>query len=147
MRKGIITFLVDRKEIRNWQPLSLLKAEYKILSKVIANQVRFVQGSVIPNDQTCAEPGRKISESITLLRDLIVYFQNRGVEACLISLYQEKAFDRILQATAEICSPKWLLDQMILHPLYHQDRLSEGGGNLVGRGHGIVKNLGGAYCQ
>eukprot|EP00061_Rhincodon_typus_P003541 g20336.t1 len=41
MRKGIITLIYKQKgvgeEIRNWQPISLLNADYKILSKVIAN--------------------------------------------------------------------------------------------------------------
>eukprot|EP00061_Rhincodon_typus_P011318 g36244.t1 len=49
MRKGIITLIYKLKgkgkEIRNWQPILLLNAVYKILSKVIANWVRFVLGS------------------------------------------------------------------------------------------------------
>eukprot|EP00061_Rhincodon_typus_P015572 g43325.t1 len=37
-----------------------------------------------------------ISESLALLRDTITYVLDRGVDSCLISLDQEKAFDRIL---------------------------------------------------
>eukprot|EP00061_Rhincodon_typus_P018361 g47510.t1 len=99
MRKGIITLMYkqegEREEIRNLRPISLLNVNYKVLSKVIANQVRSVLGSVIHHDQTCAEPGRKITGTLVLLRDTITYVQDRGVDACVKSLDQ-KTFDRIL---------------------------------------------------
>ncbi|XP_062913064.1 uncharacterized protein LOC134351020, partial [Mobula hypostoma] len=99
MRKGIITLIYkqkgEREDIRNWRPISLLNVDYKILSKAIANRVRSALGQVIHPDQTCAVPGRKISDSLALLRDTIAYVQDRGVDACLVSLDQEKAFDRI----------------------------------------------------
>eukprot|EP00061_Rhincodon_typus_P012970 g39045.t1 len=46
MKKGIITLIQkqkgEREEIRNWQPISLLNADYKILFKVIVNWVRLI---------------------------------------------------------------------------------------------------------
>eukprot|EP00061_Rhincodon_typus_P002190 g16840.t1 len=102
MRKDIITFIYKqngvRGEIQNWWPVSFVNADYKILSKVIANQVRSALGLVIHPDQTCAVLGRTISESLALLRDMIAYVQDSGMDACLISLDQEKAFERILHA-------------------------------------------------
>eukprot|EP00061_Rhincodon_typus_P004433 g22560.t1 len=38
---------------------------------------------------------KRISESLVLLRDMITYMQDSGVDACLTSLHQEKAFGRI----------------------------------------------------
>eukprot|EP00061_Rhincodon_typus_P013804 g40403.t1 len=73
----------------------LLAGNYKILSKIIANQVQSAVGWVIHPDQTCAVPGRTISDSPMLLRDTSAYVQDWGVDTCLISLDQEKAFDRI----------------------------------------------------
>eukprot|EP00061_Rhincodon_typus_P008440 g31042.t1 len=40
--------------------------------------------------------GRKITENLTLLRNTIAYVQYWGMDICLISLDQEKAFDRTL---------------------------------------------------
>eukprot|EP00061_Rhincodon_typus_P011068 g35822.t1 len=60
-----------------------------------ANCARSAPGSVIHPDQTCAVPGRTISESLMLLRDAITYVQDNGMDACLISLDQEKTFGRI----------------------------------------------------
>eukprot|EP00061_Rhincodon_typus_P016791 g45185.t1 len=101
LRKSIITLIYKRKwkreEIRNRQPISLLNVDSKIPSKVIANQVRSALGSVIHSDQICVVPGRKITESLMLLRDTISYMQDSGVDTCLISLDQKKAFNRILR--------------------------------------------------
>eukprot|EP00061_Rhincodon_typus_P014700 g41904.t1 len=76
MRKGVNILIYkqkgEREEIRNWQPISLLNADYKILSKVIASQ------------NNLREP--RTSQG---------YVQDSGVDACLISLDQEKAFDRV----------------------------------------------------
>eukprot|EP00061_Rhincodon_typus_P012819 g38793.t1 len=50
---------------------------------------------MIHPDQTCAVPGRSIPEILTIFKDMITYMQDRGVDTCLISLDQEKIFDRI----------------------------------------------------
>eukprot|EP00061_Rhincodon_typus_P015516 g43230.t1 len=59
-------------------------------------QVELVTDVLIHPDQTCAVPGRKITETLMFLRDTVTYVQDRGVDTCLISLNQEEAFDRIL---------------------------------------------------
>eukprot|EP00061_Rhincodon_typus_P009989 g33916.t1 len=63
----------------------------------MANWVRSALESVIHPDQTCAVAGRTISESLAVLKDTIAYVQDRGVDACLISLDQEKAFDTYMR--------------------------------------------------
>eukprot|EP00061_Rhincodon_typus_P018692 g47974.t1 len=56
---------------------SMFLADYKILSKVIANQVRSALGLVVIHpDQTCAVPGRTSPENLTFLRDMITYVQD-----------------------------------------------------------------------
>eukprot|EP00061_Rhincodon_typus_P018962 g48365.t1 len=54
-------------------------------------------GLVIHPNQTCDVPDRIFSEKLALLRILstIIYMQERGVDACLISLDQEKTFDMV----------------------------------------------------
>eukprot|EP00061_Rhincodon_typus_P007334 g28934.t1 len=90
MRKRIITLIYKQKgksaEIRNWQHISLLNADYKILSKVISNWVRSALESVLHPSQTCAVLGMTISENLVLLRNMIAYVQDKVVDACLISL-------------------------------------------------------------
>eukprot|EP00061_Rhincodon_typus_P014023 g40784.t1 len=63
-----------------------------------------------------------IPENLVLLRHMIAYVQDRRVDVCVISLDQEKAFDRIL------------------HTYMWDDRLPEGAGNKVWRGRACSKS-------
>eukprot|EP00061_Rhincodon_typus_P013125 g39302.t1 len=100
MRKGIITLIDNRKvetdEIRNWRPVSLHNANYKVLAKVIASQVGSALGFVNRPDQTCAVQYRTITETLALLADTITNTQDSRVDTGFISLDQGKVFDRIL---------------------------------------------------
>ena len=51
--------------------------------------------SVVGCEQTCGVPGRFSSENVRLLKDVVDYANRTNTGAALISLYQEKAFDRV----------------------------------------------------
>ena len=85
----------DRCELKNWRPISLLTVDYKILSKVITNRLKLVMPLLIGEEQTCGVVGRKIQDNLMVLRDVIDYVNLENLEAALISIDQEKAFDRI----------------------------------------------------
>ena len=50
---------------------------------------------VVGKDQTCGVPGRFIGENIALLRDIVDYASFSNIPAAILSLDQEKAFDRV----------------------------------------------------
>ncbi|KAL0150090.1 hypothetical protein M9458_054517 [Cirrhinus mrigala] len=50
---------------------------------------------VIHPDQACAVPGRKITDSLILIRDAICYARDRNIRLVVLNLDFEKAFDRI----------------------------------------------------
>ena len=50
---------------------------------------------VVDKDQTCGVPGRYIGENVALLRDVVYYCTSFDVPAAVLSLDQEKAFDRV----------------------------------------------------
>ena len=52
-------------------------------------------GSVVDPDQTCSVPGRSISSNLALLRDTLDFIERTGETGILVSLDQEKAFDRV----------------------------------------------------
>ncbi|KAK6471301.1 hypothetical protein HHUSO_G29651 [Huso huso] len=98
MREGCISLLYkkgDKKEIKNWRPVTLLCVDLKILSKVVFLRLQSVISSVVNSDQTCGIPGRLLTDSLALVRDIIEYVKDRNVPLCLLSLDQEKAFDRL----------------------------------------------------
>lgn len=97
-RRAVITLLPkkgDLQELKNWRPVSLLCTDYKILSKVLASRLREMMASVIHVDQTYCVPGRLISDNVALIRDVLEVSSSLAVKTGLISIDQEKAFDRV----------------------------------------------------
>ena len=98
--KGSVTRLIfkkrgDIKHLKNWRPISLLNVDYKIISKAITSRLSKVLEYIVHPDQTCSVPGRSIFSNVTLLHDVLDYIQRTDESAILVSLDQEKAFDRV----------------------------------------------------
>ena len=97
-RSGIISLSFkkgDRLDIRNWRPITLLNVDYKLASRVVAGRLLDVIHLVVNKDQTCGVPGRFIGENVALLRDVADYASRSNVPVAILSLDQEKAFDRV----------------------------------------------------
>ena len=62
----------DKRNLKNWRPISLLKVDYKICSKAVSIQLANVLGSIVDSDQTCSIPGRTIFSNLALLRDTLL---------------------------------------------------------------------------
>ena len=95
--RGLIIVLHkdDPLETKNWRPISLLNVEYNIVTRAISGHLLGVLGSVIGPEQMCGVPGRTISENLFLIRDLLEYVDRENLPLALLSLDQEKAFDRV----------------------------------------------------
>ncbi len=85
----------DKMDTKNWHPISFLCTDYKILSKVLTNRLKSVLSSVVSPSQVCGVPGRFSGEHIRLLQDIVSYSNSADIGAAIISLDQEKAFDRV----------------------------------------------------
>ena len=97
-RTGVITLLHkrgDRLEMKNWRPITLLCVDYKIAAKAIANRLLAVLHLVIHTDQSCGVPGRNPNENSRLLKDIVYHANANNIGAAVLSLDQEKAFDRV----------------------------------------------------
>ena len=97
-RRGVISLSFkkgDRLDPKNWRPISLLNVDYKIASRAIAGRLLKVLSTVVDKDQTCGVPGRFIGENVAFLRDVVDYASLSGIECAILSLDQEKAFDRV----------------------------------------------------
>ena len=97
-RRGIITLSFkkgDRLDPKNWRPISLLNVDYKIASRSIAARLLKVIHLVVDKDQSCGVPGRTIFDNLFLLRDTLDYVNITNEPGILLSLDQEKAFDRV----------------------------------------------------
>lgn len=97
-QKALLKLLFKKNDIellKNWRPISLLNTDYKIAAKVIATRLKHVLGSITHEDQTCGIPGRSIYENLFKLRDTVYNAHKHKQQMIMISLDQEKAFDRV----------------------------------------------------
>ena len=85
----------DLKLIQNWRPISLLCADYKIFTKALALRLAKILDKILEPSQTCSVPERQIFSNIFLTREIIEYTNNKNIESFLLTIDQEKAFDKI----------------------------------------------------
>jgi hypothetical protein len=96
-KEGIITTIFkkgDKLEIGNRRPITLLKTEYKLLSKMVTNRLNKFIGSLIHRDQIGFIPGRILYENVLLLDECL-----RKKEKYIISIDFQKAYDSISHDT------------------------------------------------
>ncbi len=85
----------DQREIANYRPITILNADYKILTKILANRVAEVAANLIHPDQAGFVPGRRIMDHIRLSKLMIDYAEAEEENGMIIALDQEKAYDKI----------------------------------------------------
>ena len=97
-REGLLRQVYKRDDKRlpkNWRPISLLNTDYKIASKAITERLKPVMHSIVHCDQTCRVVGRSIFSNLQLIRDTLDMICKSNEPGILITLDQEKAFDRV----------------------------------------------------
>lgn len=96
--RSIITLLYKRGDvtrIRNWRPVSLLCCDYKLITKILNNRLKGVLDTVISPSQQSGISGRTIFNNLHLMRDVIDYCENQAIPGYILSIDQEKAFDKV----------------------------------------------------
>ncbi len=99
MGLGVITILYKNKgsplKLENYRPLSLLNTDYKILTKVLANRIKEVVGSIVSPSQAYSIKGRDITDTICTIRDVVEGMGKDGKGGLVLSIDLNKAFDRV----------------------------------------------------
>ena len=85
----------NRHLLRNWRPISLLCATYKLASTVIATRMKPFIDQIVSKSQTGFLSGRNIAESTRLVYDLIYLTEERNLDGMLLLVDFAKAFDSI----------------------------------------------------
>jgi hypothetical protein len=94
----MITLLYNKGDclkMKNWRPITLLCVDYKIAAKAISNRVLHVLPNLIHLNQTCNIRGRNPIVNIHLLKDIVQDLNKNHLGAAVLSLDQEKSFDRV----------------------------------------------------
>lgn len=95
---GIITLIPkkchDRTNLSNLRPITLLNADFKIFSKVVANRTQLGIHGVVHNDQTGFVRGRSIATKINNIPMVIDHTRSSESTGLLLVDYR-KAFDTV----------------------------------------------------
>lgn len=98
-REGIITLIPKKGKSPNtfkgWRPISLLNADYKIISTVMANRLKTVMSKLINPAQTAYTSGRYIGENTRLLYDVIHWTNGNKKPGVVLAADFEAAFESI----------------------------------------------------
>jgi hypothetical protein len=85
----------DIRFLKNWRPISLLNADYKILAKVAAKKMQRVIPYIINSDQSGCIKGRSTFSNIRSIFDIINYAEDENMGGILTFIDFEKAFDMV----------------------------------------------------
>lgn len=79
----------------DYRPIALCNALYKILSKELANQLKYILPKLISEEQTSFVPGRSILDGLSIIQE-VIHFASKNQDACmLMKLDIHKAYDMI----------------------------------------------------
>uniref|UniRef100_A0A803TIP8 Reverse transcriptase domain-containing protein n=1 Tax=Anolis carolinensis TaxID=28377 RepID=A0A803TIP8_ANOCA len=86
----------DPTDIRNYRPISLLNADYKMFTTILANRFKEFLKIWIGPDQKGFLPGRNMNENVRCIVDIIEYYElHHEKEVALLAIDAEKAFDNL----------------------------------------------------
>ncbi len=81
--------------LKNWQPITLLNCDYKIIAKVMAIRLQKVLPFIINVDQTGYIKDRFIGENIRIIEDVVYFTETENILGKILKIDFEKAFDSI----------------------------------------------------
>ena len=98
-KQGIKTCLPKpnkaRHMLKNWRPITLLNAIYKIMSSAIANRLKTVLNKSIHQDQKGFITGRYLGENIGLVYDILFETKQQNIPGLLLTIDFQQAFESI----------------------------------------------------
>ena len=99
MRNGLITLIYKKKDdpndLKYWRPITLLTVDYKILSKILTNRLSKWMNDIINPYQSSGSSKRDIINNILNIQTILEHVNQNNEDLAIISLDNEKAFDRV----------------------------------------------------
>ena len=82
-------------DVKDFRPISLVGSVYKLLSKVLANRLKVVLGSLISESQNAFVGGRQILDSVLIANECLDSRLKSLVPGVVCKLDIEKAYDHV----------------------------------------------------
>ncbi|CAI5465299.1 unnamed protein product [Closterium sp. Yama58-4] len=97
--KDAVTILLHKKggrdQIENYRPITLLSSVYKVLAWVVADRIKKVLHEVISTEQYGFLPGRRLSDAVGLVADVIEAAKHKDEDWYILLVDFKKAFDSV----------------------------------------------------
>ncbi|CAI5483135.1 unnamed protein product [Closterium sp. Yama58-4] len=97
--KDAVTILLHKKggrdQLENYRPITLLSFTYKVIARVVADRMKRVLHEVISPEQYGFLPGRRLSDVVGLVADVIEAAKNKDLDLYLLLVNFKKAFDSV----------------------------------------------------
>jgi hypothetical protein len=83
--------------VHHFRPISLCNIDYKIVSKILASQLKILLPKIISPAQSAFVPNRNIQDNFILAHELVNGFKNKKGKCgfMFLKMDMEKAFDRM----------------------------------------------------
>ena len=88
----------DKRLVKNWRPISLMNADTKIASKILALRIKKVIRNLINYHKTAYVKGRFTGESIRIIDDISYHADQENLDGVLFAADIEKVFDPLEHA-------------------------------------------------
>ena len=103
----------DKRLIKNWQPISYLNVDMKLISKILVSCLKRVISTIVNENQVVYVNNRFISESGRLISDVLEITNSLDIEGLLMAVDIEKAFDSINHSSLMCVLKKiWIWQQI-----------------------------------
>ncbi|CAI5480026.1 unnamed protein product, partial [Closterium sp. Yama58-4] len=99
LNKEAVTILLhkvgDKEQLNNYRPITLLNFAYKVLARVVADRMKSVLHMVISPEQYGFIPGRRLSDAVALVADIIEGAKSDKDDCHMLLVDFQKAFDSV----------------------------------------------------
>ena len=81
--------------VKDYRPISLIGAQYKIIAKLLAGRLATVIGNLVSEEQTAFVKGRQILDGPLILGETVNWYMKKKKKLMIFKIDFEKAYDSV----------------------------------------------------